>query len=162
MLVVVVVQVQVVLVEEAIVKEGVAVVVKGVAAHPGAHQRHQVVAPEPLHRLLQEDKALIRVPQLAVEQVDQLVQEGQEEGQAGEVLQVVDEEGTQVGDLAGGKVPAIVEAPLPPLKVNQAMDQPAVAEETLETTLSETTTALLLDRSSLVTEPLVVTEVSLH
>lgn len=161
MLVVVVVQVQVVLVEEAIAKEGVAVVVKGVAAHLGVHQRHQVAAQEALHQLLQEGKALIRVPQLAVEQVDQLVQEGQEEGQAGEVLQV-DEEGAQVGDLAGGKVPVIVEVPLPPLQVNQAMDQPAVAEETLETTLSETTTALLLDRSSLVTELLVVTEVSLH
>ena len=43
---------------------------------------------------------------------------------------VEDEEEAQVGDLAGGKVPAIVEAPL---QVNQAMDQPAVEEETLET-----------------------------
>ena len=139
--------VQVVLVEEATVKEGVAVVVKGVAAHQ-----------EALHQVLQEGKALTRVAHLAVVQVDQLVQEGQEEGQAGEVLQVVDEEGAQVGDLAGGKVPAIVE----PLQVNQAMDQPAVEEETLETTPSETTTALRLGRPSLVTEPLVVTEVSLH
>ena len=140
--------VQVVLVEEATVKEGVAVVVKGVAAHQ-----------EALHQGLLEGKALTRVAHLAVVQVDQLVQEGQEEGQAGEVLQVEDEEEAQVGDLAGGKVPAIVE---PPLQVNQAMDQPAVEEETLETTPSETTTALLLGRSSLVTGPLVVTEVSLH
>ena len=139
--------VQVVLVEEATVKEGVAVVVKGVAVHQ-----------EALHQGLLEGKALTRVAHLAVVQVDQLVQEGQEEGQAGEVLQVEDEEEAQVGDLAGGKVPAIVEA----LQVNQAMDQPAVAEETLETTPSATTTALLLGRSSLVTGPLVVTEVSLH
>ena len=140
--------VQVVLVEEATVKEGVAVVVKGVAAHQ-----------EALHQGLLEGKALTRVAHLAVVQVDQLVQEDQEEGQAGEVLQVEDEEEAQVGDLVGGKVPAIVE---PPLQVNQAMDQPAVAEETLETTPSATTTALLLGRSSLVTGPLVVTEVSLH
>jgi len=141
--------VQVVLVEEATVKEGVAVVVvKGVAAHQ-----------EALHQVLQEGKALTRVAHLAVVQVDQLVQEGQEEGQAGEVLQVEDEEEAQVGDLVGGKVPAIVE---PPLQVNQAMDQPAVEEETLETTPLETTTAQPLGRSSLVTGPLVVTEVSLH
>ena len=140
--------VQVVLVEEATVKEGVAVVVKGVAAHQ-----------EALHQVLLEGKALTKVAQLAVVQVDRVVQEGQEEGQAGEVLQVEDEEEAQVGDLAGGKVPAIVE---PPLQVNQAMDQPAVEEETLETTPSATTTALPLGRSSLVTEPLVVTEVSLH
>ena len=139
--------VRVVLVEEATVKEGVAVVVKGVAVHQ-----------EALHQGLLEGKALTRVAHLAVVQVDQLVQEGQEEGQAGEVLQVEDEEEAQVGDLAGGKVPAIVEAPL---QVNQAMDQPAVEEETLETTPSATTTALPLGRSSLVTEPLAVTEVSL-
>ena len=66
-----------------------------------------------------------------------------------------DEEAALVGDLAEGK--AIVEAPL---QVNQAMDQPAVVEETLETTT--TTTALLLARLSLVMEPLVVMEVFPH
>ena len=81
-------------------------------------------------------------------------------GQAGEVLQVVDEEGALVEDLGGGKVPAVVEALRPLLQVNQAMDQPVVEEETLETTM--TTTALLLARSSLAMEPLVATEVSLH
>jgi len=154
--------VEVVPVEEAIVKEEVEVVVKEVAAHQGAHQLHQVAAQEAPHQVLQEGKGVIRVPQLAVVQVDLPGQEGQEEGQAGEVLQVADEEGAQSGDLEGGKVPAIVEAPRPPLQVNRAMDLPAVVEETLETTPSGTTTALLLGRSSLVTEPLVVTEVSLH
>lgn len=138
-------------VEEAIAKEGVEAVVKEVAAHQGAHLRHQVVVQEALHQFLQEGKEVIRVAQLAV--VDKPVQEGQEEGQAGEVLQVEDEEAALVGDLAEGK--AIVEAP--PLQVNQAMDQPAVVEETLETTT--TTTALLLARLSLVMEPLVVMEV---
>lgn len=157
-----VVEVEVVPVEEAIVKEEVEVVVKGVAAHQGAHQLHQVAAQEALHQVLQEGKGVIRVPQLAVVQVDLPGQEGQVEGQAGEVLEVADEEGAQVGDLEGGKVPAIVEAPRPPLQVNRAMDLPAVVEETLETTPSGTTTALLLGQSSLVTEPLVVTEVSLH
>ena len=73
-----------------------------------------------------------------------------------------DEEGALVEDLGAGKVPAIVEAlRRPPLQVNQAMDQPVAEEETLVTTPSGTTTALPLGRSSLVTEPLAVTEVSL-
>ena len=63
-----------------------------------------------------------------------------------------DVEGALVGDLVGGK--ALVGAP--PLQVNQAMDHPAVVEETSETTT--TTTALLLARLSLVMEPLVVME----
>ena len=74
-----------------------------------------------------------------------------------------DEEGALVEDLGAGKVPAIVEAlRRPPLQVNQAMDQPVAEEETLVTTPSGTTTALPLGRPSLVTGPLVVTEVSLH
>jgi len=78
------------------------------------------------------------------------------------VLQVEDEEEALVEDLGGGKVSAIVEAlPRPPLQVNQVMGQPAAEEETLVTIPSGTTTALPLGQSSLVTEPLVVTEVSL-
>ena len=73
---------------------------------------------------------------------------------------MVDEEGALVEDLGGGKVPAVVAVLRPPLQDNQAMDQPVVEEETLETIT--TTTAPLLARSSLVTEPPVVTEVSLH
>ena len=73
---------------------------------------------------------------------------------------MVDEEGALVEDLGGGKVPAVVAVLRPPLQDNQAMDQPVVEEETLETIT--TTTAPLLARSSLAMEPPVVTEVSLH
>ena len=61
---------EVVPVEEAMVKEEVEVVVKGVAVRQGVHQQLQVSAQEALHQVLQVGKGVTRVPQLAVEQVD--------------------------------------------------------------------------------------------
>ena len=61
---------EVVPVEEAMVKEEVEVVVKGVAVHQGVHQQLQVSAQEALHQVLQVGRGLTRVLRLAVVQVD--------------------------------------------------------------------------------------------
>ena len=61
---------EVVPVEEAMVKEEVEVVVKGVAVHQGVHQQLQVSAQEALHQALQVGRGLTRVLRLAVVQVD--------------------------------------------------------------------------------------------